>query len=134
MNGYHLMLNITSNPRNIAKIQPFVEDVGSRFDLESDTFGNILVTLTEAVNNAIRHGNLNDARKKVLVKMIEGKDSLTFSVSDEGDGFDYNHLPNPTNFENLFTVGGRGVFLMRELSDNCEFSDNGSTVEMKFKI
>ncbi|MCB0641654.1 MAG: ATP-binding protein [Phaeodactylibacter sp.] len=128
------MLRFASNPRNVAKVDSFVEKVVNRYKLSPDTHGNILISLTEAVTNAIRHGNKNDENKKVEVKMEKSANKLSIRVCDEGHGFDYNSLPDPTQPCNRAKCGGRGVFLMRELSDRLEFLDNGRVVEMQFKI
>ena len=128
------MLKLSSNPRNIALVESFVEQVVERFKLSPDVYGNILVSLTEAVNNAIIHGNCEDESKTVRIQFRKLKGHLAVRVTDEGRGFDYQSVPDPTAPENLLTVGGRGVFLMQQLSDSVEFHNNGSTVEMQFKI
>ncbi|MCB0598631.1 MAG: ATP-binding protein [Lewinellaceae bacterium] len=128
------MLKLSSNPRNIALVESFVEQVVERFKLSPDVYGNILISLTEAVNNAIIHGNCEDESKTVRIQFRKLKGHLAVRVTDEGRGFDYQSVPDPTAPENLLTVGGRGVFLMQQLSDSVEFHNNGSTVEMQFKI
>ena len=105
-----------------------------KFDVAPEIYGNILISLTEAVTNAIVHGNDKDMSKKVKVKMEKEAKKLTFKVTDEGTGFDFSMLPDPTAPENLLKIGGRGVFMMKQLSDMVVFSDNGSTVEMIFKV
>ena len=128
------MLKLSSNPRNIALVESFVEQVVERYKLSPDVYGNILISLTEAVNNAIIHGNCEDESKTVRIQFRKLKGHLAVRVTDEGRGFDYQSVPDPTAPENLLTVGGRGVFLMQQLSDSVEFHNNGSTVEMQFKI
>jgi serine/threonine-protein kinase RsbW len=128
------MLKLSSNPRSVAAVEPFIARVASKYCVNEDTYGNILVSLTEAVTNAICHGNQLDERKTVLVQLKKCKDRLHFRVSDEGGGFDYQNLPDPTCPERIQEPGGRGVFLMRALSDEIEFLNNGSTVEIKFRI
>lgn len=128
------MLKLSSNPRSVAAVEPFLARVASKYCVNEDIYGNILVSLTEAVTNAICHGNQLDERKTVLVQLKKCKDRLHFRVSDEGRGFDYRNLPDPTCPERIQEPGGRGVFLMRALSDEIEFLNNGSTVEIKFRI
>ena len=128
------MLKFNSNPRNVVEVESFVEKVVSRYQLNPDIQGNILISLTEAVTNAIKHGNMMDENKKVEVKLQENNNRLSFSITDEGEGFDFNNLPDPTAPENLMKCGGRGVFLMRQLADELRFRDNGSTVEMRFDL
>jgi serine/threonine-protein kinase RsbW len=64
---------------------------------------------------------------------FENKDkNLTFSIVDEGQGFDYNNLPDPTDPLNIDKVNGRGVFLMKHLADKVEFTGNGTEVLLSF--
>ncbi len=128
------MLKLTSKPGNVSEVEPFVEKLVNRYNLSPDKQCNILVSLTEAVTNAIVHGNCREEKKTVQVKTRKDRDCIAVRVSDEGSGFDFNSLPDPTAPENLCKCGGRGVFLMRQLSDNIRFYNNGSTVEMRFKI
>lgn len=128
------MLKLPSNPRNIARVESFVERLVEKYHISPDIYGNILISLTEAVNNAIIHGNSSDESKTVTVLLNKRTNMLAFSVSDEGSGFDFDSLPDPTAPENLLKIGGRGVFLMRQLSDQVNFIDDGSTVEICFQI
>ena len=128
------MLLLNSNLNNVAAVQPFVEQAVQNININQDTYGNILVSLTEAVNNAIRHGNCCEEGKQVEIDIERELNDLTLRVSDEGHGFDFNNLPDPLAPENIEKTGGRGLFLMRALSDDINFSNNGSTIEMKFKI
>ena len=128
------MLRLDSEPKSIAKVEQFVKNIVRRYRLNDDQHGNILISLTEAVNNAIIHGNCKDSSKKVSISLREGKDKLAIQVSDEGCGFDFRQVPDPTKDENLCKCGGRGVFLMQALSDNMTYRNGGRTVEMQFKI
>ncbi|NNC94349.1 MAG: ATP-binding protein [Chitinophagales bacterium] len=129
-------LTLASTAESISQIEPFVDEVREKFEISDDIFGNILVSLSEAVNNAIFHGNDEDASKQVTIicKKDTEKEIISFKVIDEGPGFDYNNLPDPTSPENLENLSGRGVFLMKQLADMVIFSDNGSTVEIQFKV
>jgi serine/threonine-protein kinase RsbW len=90
--------------------------------------------LTEAVNNAIVHGNKTDRNKVVTVEIRRDRNLIVCFISDEGRGFDFNHLPDPTAPENIENIGGRGIFLMKHLADMVIFSNQGSQVEIQFKI
>jgi serine/threonine-protein kinase RsbW len=120
---------------NINEVEKLVDDVCERFHVKEDFYGEILISMTEAVNNAIVHGNkLNKALKvKVTFEVVDDK-VLRFTVEDEGPGFDYEHLPDPTAPENIEKPHGRGVFLMRQLSDRCEFLDQGRVVVLDFAV
>ena len=104
------------------------------FNLNQEKFGEILVSLTEAITNAVRHGNKFDASKHVAVEFVGDESRLYFMVSDEGNGFDYDAVPDPTSPENILTCGGRGVHIMKALADELNYSDSGRTVELEFDI
>lgn len=128
------MLRLSSEAKSIAKVELFVTKLVRRYRLNDDQYGNILISLTEAVNNAIIHGNCEDSNKKVSISLREAKDKLAIQVSDEGCGFDYKQVPDPTKEENICKCGGRGVFLMQHLSDKIAYRNGGRTVEMQFKL
>ena len=94
----------------------------------------MLIAVTEAVNNAVHYGNQEDVTKVINLNFTSLKDQLVVTVKDQGDGFDYESLPDPTDPNNLEKLEGRGIFLMKHLSDSLSFSDNGSKVELVFKF
>ena len=83
------------------------------FNLNQEKFGEILVSLTEAITNAVRHGNKYDSNKSVDLQFIADDEKLLFRVSDEGNGFDYDSVPDPTLPENILCCGG--CFLNQEI-------------------
>lgn len=131
---YTDMMVLYSNPQNIAQVEPFVARVVKECKLDADMHGNILISLTEAVTNAILHGNNADESKKVEISLRHEEDNLAICVKDEGPGFKFDNIPDPTQEENILKLGGRGVFLMRQLCDKVLFSNNGSQVEICFSI
>lgn len=136
MTSTRYMLELQSNPNSISHIEPYVNQIVSDFGINDEIYGNILISLTEAVNNAIIHGNKEDLSKKVVIKLVDNnpQNQIAFQISDDGPGFDFEELPDPTAPENILKLGGRGVFLMQQLSDNIKFMDNGSTVQMNFYL
>lgn len=131
----NLHLELSSKPENISLVEPFVKKVKTYYDIEEDLYFNILLVLTEAVNNSILHGNQSNPNKQVCIdcKIKSKSKVLYFTVTDEGIGFDHTSLPDPTTPERRMCPNGRGVFLMRELSDKINYSDNGRKVEIHFK-
>ena len=128
------MLKISSCPSNIRQVEGFVNGLCKEFNIQQDLYPNILISLTEAVNNAIRHGNNMDKKKEVCITLVERTNCICVRVSDEGCGFDPRDVKDPTAEENIYRIGGRGVFLIKELADEVHFLNNGSTVEMAFKL
>lgn len=127
-------LEIPSKIDNLSKIEVFVDELCENLKINEDSYGSILIALTEAVNNAITHGNQSDPSKKVNLGVSSTGDEILFTVKDEGQGFDYQNVPDPTLPENLEKLHGRGVFLMNTLADDIEFGENGSLVKLKFYV
>lgn len=126
-------LKINSNTKNLRLIERLVDDVCQVYGVNEDAYGNMLIAVTEAVNNAIHHGNQNDPDKFVRIGFESDNELLVFSISDEGKGFDPSSLPDPTDPANLDKVSGRGVFLMSNLTDSIKFEDNGRKVLLGFR-
>lgn len=126
-------LKINSNTQHLRLIERLVDDVCDVYDVNQDSYGNMLIALTEAVNNAILHGNKSNPEKFVKIGFESEDDTLIFTVTDEGEGFDYKNLPDPTDPANIEKISGRGVFLMSQLSDFIRFEQNGSRVLLGFK-
>lgn len=127
-------IQIPSLTDNIRIIESFIDNAKEKFHLNDDIYGNIMISVTESVNNAIKHGNLNDGSKNVSISLFLNDSQIRFKVKDQGTGFDYEHLPDPTMPENIEKPGGRGIFLMKHLADEVIFSENGSIVELIFYI
>jgi serine/threonine-protein kinase RsbW len=127
-------ISIQSKLDNITHIEKLVDELSEQCNLSSDIYGKILIATIEAVNNSIAHGNKFDSTKTVEVAVYIDNSKIHIYVKDQGPGFDYNDIPDPTRPENLENVSGRGVFLMRNLADEIAFEENGSKVELIFNI
>lgn len=127
-------IDFRSTSENISVVEKLVDEVCARHEIHEDHYGNLLIALTEAVNNAIVHGNGGDPEKKVSVEYQSGEKSLDFTIKDEGPGFDFENLPDPTDPKNIEKPNGRGVFLMKNLADEVNFHEDGRVVELKFEI
>lgn len=127
-------LNIASTSENIRLVERLVEDVCEVFKVNEDNYGNILIAVTEAVNNAMYHGNQGNPNKHIKIGFEPGEKNIKFSVADEGMGFDYDSLPDPTDPINIDKPSGRGVFLMKNLADKVEFNNNGQEVLLTFNL
>ena len=127
-----IRIEIPSISDNIRMIESFIDNAREKFRLDDDIYGNIMIAITEAVNNAIKHGNKSVSSKNVSLSLTLEERTIRFCVQDEGVGFDYDNLPDPTSPENLEKPGGRGIFLMKHLSDEVEFKEGGRIVELSF--
>jgi serine/threonine-protein kinase RsbW len=125
-------IEIGSDLRNLTDVELLIDTVCEDLSLNEDHYGNILIAVTEAVNNAIIHGNNYNSDKRVKIGVEKKDEKVVFIVEDEGAGFDYTNLPDPTAPENLEKPDGRGIFLMKNLSDEVIFDHNGSKVSITF--
>jgi serine/threonine-protein kinase RsbW len=125
---------IKSKIENLRKVEKLVDDISTEYNISSDLYGNILIAALEAANNAILHGNKLDENKLVYIIINKDDKLLKIRIDDEGEGFDYRNIPDPTAPENIENINGRGIFLMEKLSDGMEFSRNGATVELEFNL
>lgn len=126
-------IRIESNASSISIVENEIDFITSEAGISKDNYGKILVSVLEAVNNAIIHGNKNDNTKFVDIELELLKDVLKITVTDQGKGFKPLEVPDPTKQENLETLNGRGVFLMSKLADSIEFNRKGNSVKMTFK-
>ncbi|MGZ3873143.1 MAG: ATP-binding protein [Mucilaginibacter sp.] len=127
-------LQLPSKRESITLLENLVEEIADKHNVSEDAFANMMTCLSEAANNAIVHGNKLDENKKVIVIADVDHKKIVWTVTDEGEGFDYNTLPDPTSPENLESLTGRGVFIIKHLSDQYIFNSKGNELELHFKI
>lgn len=129
-----IRIQIPSLSENIRIIESFIDNAKDKYALNDDIYGNIMIAVTESVNNAIRHGNRNDKSKNVRLQLTLEESLIKFTIEDEGQGFDFQNLPDPTAPENIDQPGGRGIFLMKHLCDEVHFRENGRVVDLCFYL
>jgi serine/threonine-protein kinase RsbW len=127
-----IKISIPSLIENIKIIESFIDNAKEKFHINDDIYGNIMISVTECVTNAIIHGNKLDSSKSVDLELNFEEDELKFSISDEGLGFDYENLQDPTSPDNLEKTGGRGIFIMKHLADDIKFEENGKKTTLTF--
>ena len=127
-------IKIPSTIESLREVEKLLDEFSTNCKLNNVVYGNVLVAALEGVNNAIVHGNKLDSNKYVVFNIRCDEQSIALKIKDQGAGFDFTHVPDPTAPENIENISGRGVFLMQKLSDQLIFSDNGATVEIIFKI
>jgi serine/threonine-protein kinase RsbW len=128
-------LVIASKWENMLLVENFVEQLQEEYRVKEDVYGNIVIAVTEAVNNSIMHGNKENPDKSVSIcARLLNPFLLAITVQDEGNGFNVDNLPDPTLPENILSDTGRGVYIIKEICDNVEYSRNGATVTMQFNI
>ena len=124
-------------PADMILVLPLVERVAGQVMIltgSSDEVFKVKLALEESLTNAVRHGNKQDPRRYVSLRVkVSGRD-IFMDVHDEGKGFDFERLPDPTLGERALKPSGLGVFLMRQYMYKVEFYDNGSGVRMNRKF
>jgi len=128
-------LQLPSNSQSVAVLENFVDDLVQKMDIGDDVYANLMTCLNEAITNAIYHGNKQSAEKKVFVNLeIINNKRLVFTIADEGEGFDFTNIPDPTDQRNLEKLTGRGVYIMKRLADQCIYNSKGNELELHFKL
>ncbi len=128
------ILNIASKVESLREVERFVDEVSVACRMSSEVYGNVLIATLEAANNAILHGNKLDAGKDVNIAFKWNSMILELEVTDQGKGFNFDNIPDPTEPGNLEKINGRGVFLMEKLSDSISFKENGRKVYLTFNL
>ncbi len=132
-----LRLSIGSNLEQVDLAATVMQSALEQVAIDSEQAHWLMMSVREAVINAILHGNRERPDKRVLMAMdLEGED-LVVRVEDEGRGFDPDSLPDPTAPENLLRPSGRGIFMMRQFADSIEYSfpsKRGTVVTMRKRI
>jgi len=127
-----IKISIPSLIENIKIIESFIDNAKESFEINDDIYGNIMISVTECISNAITHGNQNDKNKLVHLELTMENDLLKFTIEDEGLGYDSSKLKDPTAPENIEKIGGRGVFLIKQLTDDVTFEENGRKAILSF--
>lgn len=131
--GPHLALEC-SLPSEVTAISPFVDKLMlllRNCSWVPEGVSDVEIALREALANAIIHGNHEDRRKHVHVTCRCEPDQVSIAVKDEGKGFDTDNVPDPTAPQNIGSVHGRGIHVIRALMDEVRFDEGGAVIHMK---
>lgn len=125
-----------SDRKILSELESIFRQIQNIFQFSQETFHNILVATTEAVINAIQHGNEFNLNKKVFFSVEAFDKKVIIVVQDEGKGFDPSKVEDPRTPENLLKERGRGIFIIRQLANSVSITsgENGTVVEMIFDI
>ena len=85
-----------------------------------DDLHQIGMAVRECMVNAVVHGNRYNRNKKVRVKVLASTVELKICISDQGEGFELQEVPDPLHDNNLLRHSGRGLFLMGAFMDGLE--------------
>ena len=115
-------LEIESNPNNLITVEEFVNYFAKDIGIPEARMNGLMLSVTEATTNAIKHANKCDQNKLVKIDVIVKDGKVIITVKDEGIGFDPSKVPDPTEPENLLKDSGRGVYLMKFYMDDLKYN------------
>ena len=133
MNDSPDILIIKSDKSELEKTKKFLSSFFRKNKLSEESFNRVFLCLSEAVINSIQHGNQNDTKKQVIIQVRCHDESVSFRVCDEGDGFDFNEVEDPTKPVNLKKESGRGIHIIKSLSKELEFEEQGKCIQFKIE-
>ena len=118
-NNYYL--EIESDPNNLITVEEFVNYFAIDLNVDKEKMQGLMLAVTEATTNAIKHGNKSDPNKKVYINVYKENNKLYIKIKDEGKGFDPAQVPDPTHPDNLLKDSGRGLYLMKFYMDDIQY-------------
>ena len=121
---------VESTPSAIVKVFRWILDKVEANNFSQEDIFAIHLALEEAFLNAVKHGNKMNPDKEIKVDYTVGLDKVEVSMTDEGNGFDSDAVPDPRYGENLYKTKGRGLFLIRSYMDVVEFNEQGNRIRM----
>lgn len=121
---FYSQMSLQSDLSQLSELDLFLENIMQQCGIKEDFLGIMNVALNECVENAIIHGNKSDINKKVLVEVQLRQSKLLFSVTDEGQGFDYDSFLQ----QNIEQSQKSGLLTVKMLTENLSFEKNGAQV------
>ena len=115
-------ISIPSSLDYLKDVDDFVEERLKKIGLSQSDLADVAISVTEVVTNAVVHGNKNDLEKRVSVTLQIDESEIIVWVKDQGNGFDPDSVPSPVENENILKKVGRGVFILKSLMDEVEFT------------
>ena len=124
----NLTLILKSSRSEIRRFEVLQEQANQKFNLAAEKFVNLQIACSEALINAIVHGNKEDESKSVFTNIEMNELKMCVRIKDEGKGFKIEQLPDPTLNENILKESGRGIYIIRSLVDEfeCNSSEKGT--------
>ncbi len=127
------ILVINSDKSELVKVERFIVKIFEENNLNKMHFNRTMLCVSEAVINSIEHGNKNDISKPVTIIVECDLDHIYVRIKDEGGGFDLSKVSDPTMRQNLKKESGRGIHIIRSLSDSLKYNRIGNSVQLKIE-
>lgn len=125
---------ISSDPMELNQVETFIKEIFVKNSLNTELFFKVMVCVKEAVTNSMMHGNKYSTNKQVRIQSYSCHKFLYFRIIDQGDGFDFLNLPDPTDIENLKKETGRGIYIIKTISNETGFKEKGNVIEFKIDL
>lgn len=125
---------IASDPQNVRVVEELIDLVSNEMELGTEVIFNLRLVLSEAIHNAIVHGNEGKAEKEVLIDYELRGNRLYCCICDEGAGFDISRVKDPTDKANREKEGGRGVFFLQQFTEHFHYCGDSRGVKFSMKL
>jgi serine/threonine-protein kinase RsbW len=131
-----ICVEIPSRLEELSRVEKLAQKIAKTYCLDQDELDNLAIAVTEAVGNAIIHGNGRNPEKTVKISFRIDGEFLKIDVQDEGSGFDLRSLSDPLLPENMMKESGRGIFILKSLMSEVHFSflPKGTVVHMALRL
>lgn len=127
------ILKIKSVVDELENVESFLNEYFEYYELQKYHFNKVLLCVSEAVINSINHGNGNDNNKTVTLNLQCDRQTLTVQITDEGKGFCIDSIPDPTKVDNILKESGRGIYIIKSISDFVSYDKQSNTLEFKIE-
>jgi serine/threonine-protein kinase RsbW len=125
------ILILQSEKTELKKVEKFLNDVFWQYQLSKDCFNKVYLCISEAIINSIVHGNKEDRTKKVELNVDCIKHLIAVKITDQGDGFDTQKLPDPTQKMNILNESGRGIHIIKSMAEKVKFNSKGNSLQFQ---
>lgn len=127
-------VQLPSDLSYLPKLEGIIDNLAKAHSISAEVAANIFMAVTEAAKNAMVFGNHSSHDLPVDIYLSKESGHIVATVEDQGTGFDFSAVPDPTAPENIKKITGRGIYLIKNLADEVEFTKNGACIQMKFAI
>ncbi len=131
INNPSKILVIKSDPSELKNVEVFVNELFQEYNIHKNHFNKVYLCISEAVVNSIKHGNRNDKNKTVSIIVNYNSTELNIEIKDEGDGFKLKYVKDPTKSSNIRSESGRGILIIKSLSEQIEYNKKGNSIHFK---
>ena len=127
------ILIINSNKAELTRVEEFLNEVFINYELPKENFNKVLLCVSEAIINAIVHGHKNKIDKEIRIQVVSQECDISITITDEGEGFNIEQVPDPTSHTNIKKESGRGIHIIKSISNSLKFNDKGNSLQFQIK-